>query len=110
LETFLLNWQGAAQVNPGDTLLCLECKLSYGSKGTDDMLRTDRGRILTAMDSELLQMCEQNCAQSAITRRRLRLARNKYLLERSGDGRRECSQRSVAAHGDNQTVFLLEVG
>ena len=62
LETFLLNWQGAAQVNPGDTLLCLECKLSYGSKGTDDMLRTDRGRILTAMDSELLQMCEQNCA------------------------------------------------
>lgn len=36
----------------------MECRLSYGSQGTDDLLHTDRGRILTAMDSELLQICE----------------------------------------------------
>jgi hypothetical protein len=57
LETFLLSWEGAAQVIPGDTLMQMECKLSYGSRGTDDLLRTDRGRILTAMDSELMQIC-----------------------------------------------------
>jgi len=58
LETFLLSWQGAAQVAPGQGLMQMECKLSYGSQGTDDLLRTDRGRILTAMDGELLQICE----------------------------------------------------
>ena len=40
----------------------LDCKLSYGSKGTDDRLRTDRGRIVTAMDGELLRMCEPRYA------------------------------------------------
>lgn len=62
LETFLLSWQGAAQVVPGLPLMEMECKLSYGSQGTDDLLRTDRGRILTAMDSELLQICEPKWA------------------------------------------------
>jgi hypothetical protein len=58
LETFLLSWQGASQVAPGQRLMQMECRLSYGSQGTDDLLHTDRGRILTAMDSELLQICE----------------------------------------------------
>ncbi len=58
LETFLLSWQGAAEVAPGQRLMKMECMLSYGSEGTDDLLNTDRGRILTAMDSELLQICE----------------------------------------------------
>jgi hypothetical protein len=58
LETFLLSWEGAGQVTPGSPLTYLDCNLSYGSKGTDDMLRTDRGRIVTAMDCELLQLCE----------------------------------------------------
>jgi hypothetical protein len=62
LETFLLNWQGAAKVVPGEPLMQLDCKLSYGTKGTDAMLRTDCGRILTAMDQELLRICEPHCA------------------------------------------------
>ncbi len=33
LETFLLNWQAAAEVVPGQPLMRMECKLSYGSKG-----------------------------------------------------------------------------
>jgi hypothetical protein len=62
LETFLLSWQSAARVVPGQPLMRMECKLSYGSQGTDDLLRTDRGRILTAMDSELMRICEPNRA------------------------------------------------
>jgi hypothetical protein len=58
LETFLLSWQGVAKVAPGQPLMQMECTVSYGSKGTDDLLRTDRGRILTAMDRELLRICE----------------------------------------------------
>ena len=46
----------------------LDCKVSYGSKGTDDMLRTDRGRIVTAMDVELLRVCEpRNAAECDYT-------------------------------------------
>jgi hypothetical protein len=60
LETFLLGWEGAGQAMPEGPLMYLDCKLSYGSQGTNDMLRTDRGRILTAMDNELLQLCEPN--------------------------------------------------
>jgi len=59
-ETFLLSWAGAGQAMPEGSLLYLDCKLSYGSEGTNDMLRTDRGRIQTNMDCELLQLCEQN--------------------------------------------------
>jgi hypothetical protein len=62
LNTFLLSWEGAGQAMPGGPLMYLDCRVSYGSEGTNDMLRTDRGRILTAMDSELLQLCEQNRA------------------------------------------------
>jgi hypothetical protein len=62
LETFLLSWQGAGQANPETTLMYVDCKVSYGSQGTDGMLRTDRGRILTAMDCELLQLCRKRSA------------------------------------------------
>ena len=68
LETFLLSWEGAGQVSPDSPLMYLDCNVSYGSKGTDDMLRTDRGRIVTAMDVELLRMCEpRNAAASDYT-------------------------------------------
>jgi hypothetical protein len=40
----------------------MDCAVSYGSEGTDSMLRMDRGRIETAMDRELLRMCEPRCA------------------------------------------------
>jgi len=59
-ETFLLSWEGIGQAMPEGPLMYLDCKLSYGSGGTNDMLRMDRGRILTAMDRELLKLCEPN--------------------------------------------------
>ncbi len=58
LETFLLNWEGAGRVSPDAPLMFMDCKLSYGSQGTNDMVRTDRGRTVSAMDIELLQLCE----------------------------------------------------
>jgi hypothetical protein len=57
LETFLMSWEGAGQATPGYPLMYMDCKVSYGSEGTNDMLRTDRGRIVTAMDGELLHLC-----------------------------------------------------
>jgi hypothetical protein len=62
LETFRLSWGGAERATPGCPLMFVDCKVSYGSEGTNDMLRTDRGRIVTAMDGELLQLCGQRCA------------------------------------------------
>jgi hypothetical protein len=56
LESFVLIWEGAGRVSPDVPLMYLDCKVSYGSQGTDAMLRTDRGRVVTAMDCELLQM------------------------------------------------------
>ena len=58
LETFLLNWEGATHVMPEGRLMQVDCKLIYGSKGTDGMLGTDRGRIVNAMDAELQRICE----------------------------------------------------
>ena len=58
LETFLLHWEGASRAIPECPLMYVDCELSYGSEGTDSMLCMDRGRIVTAMDSELLQLCE----------------------------------------------------
>jgi hypothetical protein len=62
LETFLLTWEGASLAMPEGTLMYMDCKLSYGSLGSDAMLHTDRGRILTTMDGELLRICEQRRA------------------------------------------------
>lgn len=62
LQAFLLNWEGAGRVAPEGPLMYVDCKLSYGSEGTDDMLGTDRGRIVTAMDNELRRICEPGWA------------------------------------------------
>ncbi len=62
LETFLLSWKDAGQAMPQSRLMYLDCTLSYGSKGSGDRLRTDRGRTVTAMDCELLQICEPRYA------------------------------------------------
>jgi len=64
LEAFLLTWEGAGQAMPEGRLMYLDCTLSYGSKGSGDWLRSDRGRTVTAMDRELLQLCEPRCAAS----------------------------------------------
>ncbi len=58
LETFLLSWEGATHVMPEGRLMQVDCTVSYGSKGTDAMLGTDRGRIVNAMDAELQKICE----------------------------------------------------
>ncbi len=48
LETFLLSWEGAGRAMPEGPLMYLDCKLSYGSKGTDEYVakrsRTHRDR------------------------------------------------------------------
>ncbi len=58
LEAFLLNWEAATHVMPEGRLMQMDCKVSYGSKGTDGMMGTDRGRIVNAMDAELQRICE----------------------------------------------------
>jgi hypothetical protein len=62
LESFLLNWEGSGQVAPEGPLLYVDCKVSYGSEGSDAMLGTDRGRVVTAMDGELRKICEPDHA------------------------------------------------
>ena len=57
LETFQLSWQGAVQAFAGIPLMQMECRVSYGCKGSDERMRVDRGRTLTAMDAELMQIC-----------------------------------------------------
>jgi hypothetical protein len=39
----------------------MQCEVTYATRGTDAMLRSDRGRILTAMDCELLKICRPEC-------------------------------------------------
>jgi hypothetical protein len=60
LESFLLQWEGSSRAAPEGPLMYVDCKVSYGSEGTDDMLGTDRGRVVTAMDGELRQISEPN--------------------------------------------------
>jgi hypothetical protein len=62
LDTFLLTWAEAAKAMPEGPLMYMECKVSYGTEGSNGMLGTDRGRVLTAMDMELLRLCRPNFA------------------------------------------------
>jgi hypothetical protein len=57
LNAFLLDWGDSSYAAPEGSLMYMDCKVSYGSEGSDDMLGTDRGRTVTAMDSELLRIC-----------------------------------------------------
>jgi hypothetical protein len=58
LEVFLLNWDDASYVMPEGRLMQVDCTAIYGSKGTDGMMGTDRGRIVNAMDLELRRISE----------------------------------------------------
>ena len=58
LEAFLLNWESAAYVMPEGRLMQVDCKVTYGSKGSNGMMGTDRGRIVNAMDAELRRISE----------------------------------------------------
>lgn len=59
LECFHLHWKGGKPVTGDEPapLLQLACEISYASEGTDPLNAQDRGRILAAMDAELLDIC-----------------------------------------------------
>ena len=59
LEVFHLNWSKAKTITRDEPapLLQVECEISYGTEGTDGMNAQDRGRILAAMDAELVDIC-----------------------------------------------------
>ncbi len=59
-NVFHLTWS-TAQAAPGEEtarrpLLALTCQISYGTSGTLDG-GVDRGRVMAALDGELLQIC-----------------------------------------------------
>ena len=65
-NAFLITW-GAAEVCGGfegatQPLLKLECSILYGTSGSRDDA-SDRGRTITELDSELLQMCSPPFAE-----------------------------------------------
>ncbi len=59
LEVFHLNWSKTKAVTADEPalLLKIQCDISYCTEGTDDRNSQDRGRILAAMDRELLGIC-----------------------------------------------------
>jgi hypothetical protein len=59
LEVFHLNWSKASPVTADEPapLLKMQCDISYCTEGSDDKNSQDRGRVLTAMDIELLSIC-----------------------------------------------------
>jgi hypothetical protein len=65
VEAFLLNWEAAGEAAAGGTLRFLDCKLMYSTKGTQGVLYCDRGRIATAMHSELTRILEPCCAEKS---------------------------------------------
>ena len=62
LEAFWLSWLDSGPAIPGTGLMFSDCRITYGSKGGDSMLGTDRGRTINAMGQELLQMSEPRWA------------------------------------------------
>lgn len=59
LEVFHLNWSKATAITADEPapLLKIHCDISYCTEGSDDNNSQDRGRVLAAMDRELLGIC-----------------------------------------------------
>ncbi len=59
LEVFHLNWSKAGAVTADEPapLLKVQCDISYCTEGSDEKNAQDRGRVLAAMDRELLNIC-----------------------------------------------------
>jgi hypothetical protein len=54
-DVFVLRWPGAGvDIDLASTLIALECEVSYQTVGTQAFGGLDRGRMLSAMDMELL--------------------------------------------------------
>lgn len=61
-DVFVLRWVGmGADVDLATTLLVHECEIVYSTCGCQSFGGLDRGRALTAMDRELLQITQPFC-------------------------------------------------
>jgi hypothetical protein len=60
-EVFVLRWLGfGADTNLSAIMVAMECEISYCSSGTQAFGGLDRGRLLTAMDQELLAILQSH--------------------------------------------------
>jgi hypothetical protein len=58
-EVFVLRWLGfGADTDLSTTMVAMECEISYSTLGTQAFGGLDRGRLLTAMDQELLAILQ----------------------------------------------------
>ncbi len=67
-ECFHVRWTGATVTAGTLPLITLECEVSYSTAGNSWNGGLDRGRVLAAMDAELLQAvgtAPQNCVKKA---------------------------------------------
>lgn len=56
-ECFVLRWKSlAVDLQGAETRCALLCEITYSSSGSKEQAGTDRGRVMAAMDSELLAM------------------------------------------------------
>jgi hypothetical protein len=55
-DCFYVHFGSAGAVNGAAPLMALEASITYRTRGATDG-STDRGRVMTALDSELLAMC-----------------------------------------------------
>ncbi len=58
-DVFVLNWSAlGVDMDLASTMIAEECEISYSTSGTQAFGGLDRGRLLTAMDAELLAILQ----------------------------------------------------
>jgi len=58
-DVFVLRWLGmAADLDLASTMIAEQCEVAYQTSGTQSFGGLDRGRALSAMDKELLQLLQ----------------------------------------------------
>jgi hypothetical protein len=61
-DIFVLRWLGlSSDMNLGSTMVAEECEILYQTCGTQSFGGLDRGRVLSAMDAEVLGMVAPTC-------------------------------------------------
>jgi hypothetical protein len=61
-DVFILRWMGlGTDINLDATLVAAECEITYQTCGCQSFGGLDRGRMLSAMDEELLAILEPFC-------------------------------------------------
>lgn len=63
-HAFYLEWGAASAADglPAGTVMRMECAVHYAGAGTEELQRQDRGRVLGALDGELLTILSPNTA------------------------------------------------